>query len=522
MSRGYWFLIGVLVIAAAMFEGCGGNSNFNPGATSTIPGSQPANTAAVIRGKGAAKTSADVLAQIPRSLPPDVVKQAAGQQFPARTASPSPSPSQSPVPASAMIPAGALPPVMDQGVLGSCGAFAIGYGLTTYVITQASGLSPSNPLQESSPAYMYAEACINEKQSCIQNQSRGTDAADYFDFLILKGSQTVSAYPYPSFNNFTESCGLCNELTQEVNAGASPSPTPSSSPPVCGPAFVLPAAVSSFQLGSDALINDPTAGINGNSGTNPIQQFIANGHAVAILVQTYKGMDQWYSPLPATVFTGQGGLSGDYHFMMIVGYDDTIAWTDPSGNQGNGAFFIQNSWGTGFGTNGLWWMSYPAFANSISEAWVADPVDSTKPTTGATALTVSGGGNAPRGLVKASQAVDRSQENVTVYLAAKFNFDRAVQVSQISLTAPNGQKVSSSLLKLIQSGHLHFSRRDGMAFPTGTWQIQLSAIDPTCAGCGAVTYQAAIQVDAPKQTVPLASDLGSTVYGPTLVPATLQ
>jgi hypothetical protein len=44
-----------------------------------------------------------------------------------------------------------------------------------------------------------------------------------------------------------------------------------------------------------------------------------------------------------------------WHAVTIVGYDDTLATND-----GPGAFRLVNSWGTGFGDNGYFWMSYVA------------------------------------------------------------------------------------------------------------------------------------------------------------------
>lgn len=38
--------------------------------------------------------------------------------------------------------------------------------------------------------------------------------------------------------------------------------------------------------------------------------------------------------------------------MLIIGYDDTV---------GTGAFYIQNSFGTGWGNEGFIWMAYDTF-----------------------------------------------------------------------------------------------------------------------------------------------------------------
>ena len=50
---------------------------------------------------------------------------------------------------------------------------------------------------------------------------------------------------------------------------------------------------------------------------------------------------------------------GDGHFVTVVGWDDSY----PKGNFGNtppgdGAYLVKNSWGTGWGNKGYFWMSY--------------------------------------------------------------------------------------------------------------------------------------------------------------------
>jgi C1A family cysteine protease len=53
-----------------------------------------------------------------------------------------------------------------------------------------------------------------------------------------------------------------------------------------------------------------------------------------------------------------------YHEMTLVGYDDTHP--NPGGDKG--AFFVQNSWGTGWGTNGRAWIPYSWWATTLPGA----------------------------------------------------------------------------------------------------------------------------------------------------------
>lgn len=64
---------------------------------------------------------------------------------------------------------------------------------------------------------------------------------------------------------------------------------------------------------------------------------------------------------------GAGGLAGG-HAVCVVGYDDTHANIDGS----KGALFIKNSWGSGWGANGYFWMpyNYVIIANdNVGDAW---------------------------------------------------------------------------------------------------------------------------------------------------------
>lgn len=49
------------------------------------------------------------------------------------------------------------------------------------------------------------------------------------------------------------------------------------------------------------------------------------------------------------------------HQTFAVDYDDTVKCP---GASGPGAFFVQNSWGTGWGQDGFFWMSYEVAANA--------------------------------------------------------------------------------------------------------------------------------------------------------------
>jgi C1A family cysteine protease len=59
------------------------------------------------------------------------------------------------------------------------------------------------------------------------------------------------------------------------------------------------------------------------------------------------------------------------HCVVIVGYDDTM-----SGPAGTGYFIVRNSWGTGWGQSGYFYMPYSVInnANMSSDFWAVTQV----------------------------------------------------------------------------------------------------------------------------------------------------
>ncbi len=99
----------------------------------------------------------------------------------------------------------------------------------------------------------------------------------------------------------------------------------------------------------------PSRTINGVMNNTAIKEAIMKYGAIYSLM-TYQ--DYYYNPNTYSYYYYKG--NGDYnHAICIVGWDDNYSKTNFLGNpQGNGAFIIRNSWGSDWGDQGYFYVSY--------------------------------------------------------------------------------------------------------------------------------------------------------------------
>jgi len=91
------------------------------------------------------------------------------------------------------------------------------------------------------------------------------------------------------------------------------------------------------------------------AGINLVRQHIANGYTCVIGIQVWGNFDNIRSFGNIYSSSERYGTMRGWHAVTIVGYDDTLTTAD-----GPGAFRVANSWGTGWGDAGWFWMTYAA------------------------------------------------------------------------------------------------------------------------------------------------------------------
>lgn len=225
-----------------------------------------------------------------------------------------------------------FPPIGNQGGLGSCAAWAVGYYQATHEYGLINGLNnKSSNANILSPKWIYnlgnfgsdnGSFLVNNHQICASNG------------LVLENE-----FPYD--NNYTQWDLVTQNWVDALSRRFQPV------------MYLTGVNVSPQNL-------------------TTIKQTLANGHVLnfATCIDSWQSTVVGSAPSQANPFAGQkatswqSGCSGT-HAMTIVGYDDTV-WIDINGNgvvdEGEmGAFKIANQWGTGYGNQGFMWVAYDAF-----------------------------------------------------------------------------------------------------------------------------------------------------------------
>ncbi|MCD6257691.1 hypothetical protein J7J45_06480, partial [Candidatus Aerophobetes bacterium] len=207
-----------------------------------------------------------------------------------------------------------LPPVKNQQ-LSDCVAWAFGYYYKTYQEWEEHEWDVTLPDHQFSPAFIY-----NQINGGVDGGSTFSDAMS----LICKmGCAPLSVCPYDA--------NCITWPTEEAYDEALPFRTDAS---------------NYLFIGSDTGIGD-------------LKQYLSEGHIAVIGIHVWGNFDNISDYDNTYCVADKTGENRGGHAVTVVGYDDNKVTHD-----GIGAFKLVNSWGTGWGDNGFFWMSYEAVKSS--------------------------------------------------------------------------------------------------------------------------------------------------------------
>ncbi len=215
------------------------------------------------------------------------------------------------------------PDRQNQGKQGSCVAWSSVYAARTIVEAASTGQNGNNTAY--SPSYVYNQIGL---EGC-----EGAYIQKAMEFMADKGVVPFSAFPYDDQDCSREpSSSLINQAAQNKMHG--------------------------FTRLTES---DDVNGIN----VRAVKEHLAKDAPVVIgmmvggsFMQDMMGKELW---APSDEDRSQMGFGG--HAMCVIGYDDRRQ-----------AFQLMNSWGPGWGNNGIAWVRYADFKEFVREAYGIDPM----------------------------------------------------------------------------------------------------------------------------------------------------
>ncbi|HET9953019.1 MAG TPA: C1 family peptidase, partial [Polyangiaceae bacterium] len=240
----------------------------------------------------------------------------------------------------------AFPEIRDQGGIGSCVGFAVGYYLYTHELGLIAGWNNKNTSNTTKVSPKWAYNLSNN------GENNGTWASSVHGVLAESGALMWSDFPYNG------------DVLNPVNFREWPRTS-----------TLWKRALGYKSLGYSYL-NVPTDA----ESLAQIKSVLLNGHVVNFATHIYSWQFDVIDNDPSTsaddavvgqhIATWQNGGEGA-HEATIVGYNDDI-WVDLNANGRvdtgeKGAFKIANSWGSGWANNGYVWVAYDAaqFASQV-------------------------------------------------------------------------------------------------------------------------------------------------------------
>jgi hypothetical protein len=234
-----------------------------------------------------------------------------------------------------------MPPAGNQGVQGSCAAWATAYAYKSYREGLEQGWDLATADHQFSPAFTYNQ--ING------GSDNGSSVGAALNLFGTKGCSTLAVSPYNQNDYTTQPTAtqLQKALpfkTQSwnylVNLGrwaSSPSKIPS-------------AGTVDWTWQGTAFTDTDIANL---------KTYLASGDIFVFSVSVFDSFydNAYIGTVPYVA--GSQKLYG-YHAVTIVGYDDALY---------GGSLKMLNSWGTGWGTSGYKWVTYEYFKQCVSAAY---------------------------------------------------------------------------------------------------------------------------------------------------------
>ena len=223
-----------------------------------------------------------------------------------------------------------LPPVGNQGGQGSCSSWSCAYYHRTQLEYKERLWDLTDPNHQFSPAFVY-----NQINGGLDG---GSGFTNNFGLMVDQGCASLVDAPYDDGN-------LLGWPSESAYVHAMP--------------FRCKEWAWSRILDDSAIVL--------------IKQLLNNGFTTCVGVNVWGNFDaiQNYD-YTYCVADRMGTLRGG-HMVTVIGYNDTMPTND-----GPGAFKLVNSWGTGWGLSGFFWMSYVALKDSLlshrNVGWMTDTV----------------------------------------------------------------------------------------------------------------------------------------------------
>ena len=197
----------------------------------------------------------------------------------------------------------------NQGVEGSCTAWAVAYGLKSHQEYLEHGWDLSNPKAQYSPAYVYNQ--ING------GKDEGSSVSVAMELITNQGVCSLYNMKYSQYDYLTQP----NESQKDM--------------------------ASNFKASSWRSIY----------GVEAVKEQLADNQGVAIVVACYPDFDDIGPNNETYDVINSGDIDRAYHAICLVGYDDA-----------NQRFKFMNSWGPKWGLNGYGYISYDMFNDDRNDS----------------------------------------------------------------------------------------------------------------------------------------------------------